>query len=115
MHGSFKSIQQPSSENGIVGAQHSKDIEGHVLYSWVFHGAKRNMHGYDPNWLNSFVTKAIDELCWLFQLLLVITHFFGRPKKEDLSLDVIVDEDFGNIPSVDVDSEDHGVGMWERS
>jgi hypothetical protein len=30
-------------------------------------------------------------------------------------LAAVVDKDFGDIPSVDVDGDDHGVGMWERS
>jgi hypothetical protein len=46
---------------------------------------------------------------------LVETHFFEGREEKDFGLASIVDEDFGDMPSIDVDSDDHGVGMGKRS
>jgi hypothetical protein len=35
-------------------------------------------------------------------------------REKDFDLATIIDEDFGDIPSVDVDGDNHGVGMWEQ-
>jgi hypothetical protein len=43
----------------------------------------------------------------------MITHFFKGLEEKDFSLVSIVDEDFGNVLSVDVNGDDHSVGMWE--
>jgi hypothetical protein len=40
MQGSFESVRQPSSEDGIIGIEHVDDIEGYVLCSWVLRGVK---------------------------------------------------------------------------
>jgi hypothetical protein len=44
-------------------------------------------------------------------LFSVIAHFLEGWEKKDLSLATIVDEDFGNVPSINVDGDDHGVDM----
>ncbi len=44
-----------------------------------------------------------------------MAHFFEGRQEEDFCLAAIVDEDFGDVPSIDVDGDDHGVGMLERS
>jgi hypothetical protein len=46
---------------------------------------------------------------------LVETHFFEGCEEKDFGLASIVDEDFGDMPSIDVDSDDHGIGMGKRS
>jgi hypothetical protein len=48
-------------------------------------------------------------------LLSVVAHFFEGWKEKDFGLAAIVDEDSGNVPSIDVDGDNHGIGMWERS
>jgi hypothetical protein len=47
--------------------------------------------------------------------LLVIAHILEGQQEKDFCLAAVVNEDFGNVPSVDVDGEDHGVDMRERS
>jgi hypothetical protein len=59
MQGSVESVQQPSSEDGIIGIMHVNNIKGYVFCSWVLWGAKGDRQGYDPNYLNSFATKVI--------------------------------------------------------
>jgi hypothetical protein len=48
-------------------------------------------------------------------LFSVITHFLEDCEEKDFSLTAIVDEDFGDIPSIDVNGDNHDVGVWERS
>jgi hypothetical protein len=44
-------------------------------------------------------------------LFSVIAHFLEGWEEKDLSLATIVDEDFGNVLSINVDGDDHGVDM----
>jgi hypothetical protein len=46
-------------------------------------------------------------------MLLVIAHFLEGRQEKNSYLAAIVNRDFGNIPSIDVDGENHGVGMEE--
>jgi hypothetical protein len=48
-----------------------------------------------------------------FELFLVITHLFEGCEKENFGLVTIVNKDFGNVPSVDVDGDNHGIGVRE--
>jgi hypothetical protein len=47
-------------------------------------------------------------------LFLALSHFFEGYEK-DFGLAAVVDKDFGSVPSIDVDGDDHDVGMWEQS
>jgi hypothetical protein len=38
--------------------------------------------------------------------------FFEGWGKKDLGLAAIVEEDSGNVTSIDVDGDDHDIGMW---
>jgi hypothetical protein len=44
---------------------------------------------------------------------LVITHLFEGCEKENFGLVTIVNKDFGNVSSVDVDGDNHGIGVRE--
>jgi hypothetical protein len=46
-------------------------------------------------------------------LFLIKTHFVKGRKEKDLGLATIIDEDFGDVPSVDVDGDNHGVYVGE--
>jgi hypothetical protein len=65
--------------------------------------------------LDYFASEAIEGLRLLFELLLIMAHFFEGRQEEDFCLAAVVDEDFGDIPSIDVDSMDRSIGMRERS
>jgi hypothetical protein len=60
-------------------------------------------------------TEAIEGLNRFFELFPVETHFFEGCEEKDFGLASIINEDFDDVPSVDVDSDDHGVGMGKRS
>jgi hypothetical protein len=45
---------------------------------------------------------------------LIKAHFVEGCEEEDFDLAAIVDKDFGDVSSVDVDSDGHGIGMRER-
>jgi hypothetical protein len=57
--------------------------------------------------LDSFAAEAMEGLHHFFQLLLVVTHFFWDDRKS------MVDEDFCNIPLVNMGSHQHGIGVRE--
>jgi hypothetical protein len=76
MQGSFKCIRQPSFKNFILSIMHVNNIKGYVLYSWILWGVEGDRQGYDADWLNSLTVKSVKWLCWLFQLLSVVAHFF---------------------------------------
>jgi hypothetical protein len=80
-----------------------------------FQGAKRNGQCYDSDGLDSFASKAVEGLCRLFEPLLVIAQFFEARQVVDFYLAAIVNEDFSDIPSIDMDREDHGISMREQS
>jgi hypothetical protein len=46
-------------------------------------------------------------------MLSIETHFVEGCKEKDISLAAIIDEDFGDVPSIDVDGHDHGVCVVE--
>jgi hypothetical protein len=48
-------------------------------------------------------------------LLLVVAHFLEGRQQKDFGFADVVNEDFANIPSINVDGENHSIGMWERS
>jgi hypothetical protein len=81
----------------------------------VLGGAKRHQQGDDPDRFNSFPAEAVEGLHRLFELLSIKTHFFKGCEEKDFSLATIIDEDFGDVPSVDVDSDNYGICVGERS
>jgi hypothetical protein len=46
---------------------------------------------------------------------LAVAHFFKGCEEENFGLAAIINEDFGNVPFVNVDGDDHGIGMRERN
>jgi hypothetical protein len=60
-----------------------------------------------------FSAEAIEGLRQLSKLFLVATHLFKGYEEENFSLTTIIDEDFGNVPSVNVDGDNHSIGMGE--
>jgi hypothetical protein len=42
-------------------------------------------------------------------------NFVEGCEEEDFVLATIADEDFGDVPFVDVDGDDHSIGMGKRS
>jgi hypothetical protein len=98
-----------------VRVQHVNHVESCVLCARVYWGTKGNKQCYDSNGVNSLALEAIEGLCRLLEPLLVIAHILEGRQEKDFCLAAIVNEDFGNVPSVDVDGEDHGVDMRERS
>jgi hypothetical protein len=46
---------------------------------------------------------------------LIIAYFFKGCEEENFGLIAILNEDFGNVPSVDVDGDDHDIGIGKRS
>jgi hypothetical protein len=58
--------------------------------------------------------KAVEGLHRLFELFSIIPHFLKSREKKDFCLAAIVDEDFDNVSSIDVDGDDHSVGVQER-
>jgi hypothetical protein len=83
-----------------------------VMYSMRgFFGVMNDTGKADPDWFNSFSAEAIEGLRRFFELFSVKNHFFEGCEEKDFVLASIVNEDFGDIPSVDVDSDDHGVGV----
>jgi hypothetical protein len=46
-------------------------------------------------------------------LLLIETHFVEGCEEKDFSFTTIIDEDFGDVPSIDIDGDDHGVYVGE--
>jgi hypothetical protein len=85
--------------------EHVNDVKGYVFGARVLGGAKRHRQGDDPNRLNSLPTEAIEGLHRFLALLSIKTHF---------SLATIIDEDFSDVPSVDVDGDNHGICVGER-
>jgi hypothetical protein len=51
------------------------------------------------------------SVLWAF---FIETHFVDGCEEKDFSFAAIVDEDSGDVPSVDVDGDDHSVGMGKR-
>jgi hypothetical protein len=43
-----------------------------------------------------------------------LSHFVEGCEEEDFGLATIVDKDFGDVSSVDVDSDDHGIGIGKQ-
>jgi hypothetical protein len=46
-------------------------------------------------------------------LLLIKTHFVKGYEEKDFGLATVVNEDFGDVSSIDVDGDDHGVCVGE--
>jgi hypothetical protein len=86
-----------------------------MLGARVLWDAEQHRLDDNPNWFNSFPAEAVEELHWFFELFAIKTHLFEGYEKKDFSLATIVDEEFGDVPSVDVDGDDHSICMWERS
>jgi hypothetical protein len=80
-----------------------------------FGGAERHWLGDDPDWFNSFPTKTIEGLRRFLKLFSVETHLFECCEEKDFGLTSIINEDFGDITYIDVDCDDHGIGMGKRS
>jgi hypothetical protein len=110
VQGRFEGVQQAPSKDGIVRVHHINHVEGYIPCAWILWCAKWGGQGYDPDGFNSFSVEVIERLCRLFELLFVI----GQQEK-DFSLTAIVDEDSGDVPPINVDGDNHGIGMWERS
>jgi hypothetical protein len=49
----------------------------------------------------------------LFEPLSIKTHFVEGCAKKDFGLATIVNEDFGDVSSIDVDGDNHGVCVGE--
>jgi hypothetical protein len=87
-------------------------------------GTEGDRQGYDANWLNSFATKAIEGLRWLFQLLAIVSHFFEGWQEKDFCLTVVINEDSVDIPSTIVSvcgneanlmsSTENVMGIWDH-
>jgi hypothetical protein len=60
-----------------------------------------------------FPTEAIERLRRFFVLLSIKTHFVEGYEEKDFILATIIDEDFGDVPSIDVDGDNHGVYVGE--
>jgi hypothetical protein len=78
-------------------------------------GAKQDAQCYDSDGLNSFVAEAVKGLHRFFELLLVIVYFFKGWQEEYFYLAAAVNGDSRDIPSIDLDGEDHGIGVREWS
>jgi hypothetical protein len=114
MQGGFEGIQQARSEDGIIWIQHINHVEGYIFYARILWGVEWHGQGFDPNRFNSFVAEALEGLHWLFELFSVVAHFLEGRQEKDFSLAAIVDKDFGYVPSIDVDGDNHDIGMWKR-
>jgi hypothetical protein len=79
----------------------------------VLGGAKGHRQGDDPKRFNSFSVEAIEGLHRFFELLLIKTHFVASYEEKNFGLATIVNEDFGDVPSIDVDGDDHGIYVGE--
>jgi hypothetical protein len=44
---------------------------------------------------------------------LIETHFVEGCEEKDFSFATIINEDFGDVPSIDIDGDDHGVYVGE--
>jgi hypothetical protein len=62
-----------------------------------------------------YSAEAIEGLRRFFELLLIIAYFFKGCEEENFGLIAILNEDFGNVPSVDVDGDDHDIGIGKQS
>jgi hypothetical protein len=73
-------------------------------------------HGYsdDSNWFDSFSVEAIERHRRFFELFSVIAHLFEGYEEENFGLPTIVNKDFDNVPSVDMDGDNYGAGVRER-
>jgi hypothetical protein len=115
MQGGFEGVQQTPSKDSIVWVQLVNHIKGYIFYARILWGAKQNRQGYNSDELDSFSSKTINGLRRLFKLLLVVAHFLEGRQQKDFGLAAVVNEDFGNISSVNVNGENHSIGMWKRS
>jgi hypothetical protein len=104
-----------SSEDGIIWIDHVDDVKNYELGARVLGGAKIHQQGDDLDRLNSFPTEAIEGLHRFFELLLIKTHFVEGCEEKDFSLAPVIDEDFCDIPSINVDGDDNGVCVGEQS
>jgi hypothetical protein len=102
-----------SSEDGVVRIDHVDDVKSYELNARVLGDAKTHRQGDDPDRFNSFFTKAIEGLHLFFELLLIKAHFVEGCKEKDFRLATVINEDFGDVPSIDVDGDDHGVCVGE--
>jgi hypothetical protein len=75
MQDSFKSIQEASSKDSVLWICHVNNIESDVFYARIFWSTEGYRECDCPNQLDSFTTDAIEELRWLFELLLIKAHF----------------------------------------
>jgi hypothetical protein len=58
-----------------------------------------------------FSVEAIEGLRRLLEMLFIVAHLFEGRQEKDFCLTIIVDEDSGCVPSVDVDGDNHRIGM----
>jgi hypothetical protein len=114
MHGSLEGVQHAPFEDGIVRVHHINHIEGYIFRAQILWGAEWNGQSYDPDGFSSFAVEDIEGLHRLFELLSIIDHLSKGRQEKDFGLPAIVDENFGDVSSVDVDGDDHSIGMWEQ-
>jgi hypothetical protein len=76
-----------------------------------FWGAKQDGQCYYSDKIDSCDAEAIKGLHRLFELLLA--HFFEGRQKEYFYLAAIVDKDSRNVQFINVDDEDHSIGLGE--
>jgi hypothetical protein len=66
VQGSFKSIKEASSKDGVIRIEHVNNIKGDVFGARVLWGSKGNRQSYDPYWFNSFPAEVEEGLDRLF-------------------------------------------------
>jgi hypothetical protein len=89
------------------------NIKSYELGARVPGGAKGHQQGDDPDRFNSFSAEAIEGIHRLFELLSIKTYFVEGCEKKDFGLATVVNEDFGGVPSIDMDGDDHGFCVGE--
>jgi hypothetical protein len=104
---------ETSSEDGIVRIDHVDDVKSYELGARVLRGDKVHRQGDDPDRFNSFSAEAIEGLRRFFELLSIKTHFVEGCEEKDFGLATVVNKDFGDVPSIDMDGDDHGLCVWE--
>jgi hypothetical protein len=65
------------------------------------------------HWFNSFSVKAIEGIHRFFELFSIVAHLFHGCEEEYFGLAAIINGDFGDVPSVDVDGDNHGIIVGE--
>jgi hypothetical protein len=100
-------------ENGVVWVWHVNHIKCDVFGAGSFGVTEGYRECDGPDRFDSFPIKAIEGRRQFFELLLVKTHFVEGCQEEDFGLTAIVNEDFFDVPFINVDCDDHGVSVWK--